>query len=83
MDTATLATVSAHQRDERPDYRQLGRDGLKGLLKMQSVLLDFYAEQNAIAFKMVRERVGAAPSAPSTALIDSIEESVENIVAAQ
>ncbi len=65
------------------NYRSVTRDGLKGLIKIQNVLLDFAAEQNAIAFKMVRERIKADESAPATALIDSVEEIFEGVVAMQ
>lgn len=64
-------------------YRRVTRDGLKGLIQIQNVLLDFAAEQNAIAFKMVRERLKADESTPATALIDSVEEIFEGVVAMQ
>lgn len=59
------------------------RDGVKSLLKAQNVLLDYVAEQNAVAFKIVRERMKAKDSSPAAALVDSVEEIVEGVVAMQ
>jgi hypothetical protein len=59
------------------------RDGVKSLLKAQNVLLDYAAKQNAIAFKFVRERMKAEESSPATALVDSVEEIVEGVMAMQ
>lgn len=79
----TVIEQTAETSKERLDLRQIGRDGLRGLFKVQSALLDFAAEQNAIAFQIVRERVDADPSSPATTLIDSVEDIFENVVSAQ
>jgi hypothetical protein len=82
METVIDPSV-AETKSERPDLRKIGRDSLKGLFKIQNILLDYTAEQNAIAFKMVRERLNADESSPTTALIDSVEEIFDNVVSVQ
>lgn len=70
----------------KPEALEIGRatrEGLKGLLKAQNILLDYANEQNAIAFKAVRERMKAGESSPAAALIDSVEEIFEGVVAMQ
>lgn len=59
------------------------RGGMKDLLKVQNVLLDYVAGQNEIAFKVVRERLNAGEASPAAALVDSAEEIVEGVVAMQ
>ncbi len=59
------------------------RDGMKNLFKVQNVFLDYVAAQNAIAFKIVRERLKADEASPATSLIDSVEEIAEGVVAMQ
>ncbi len=72
--------------ETKPETLEIGRatrEGLKGLLKAQNILLDYANEQNAIAFKAVRERLKAGESSPAAALIDSVEEIFEGVVAMQ
>lgn len=59
------------------------RDGMKNLFKVQNVLLDYVAAQNAIAFKIIRERMKADEASPASSLIDSVEEIAEGMVAMQ
>jgi hypothetical protein len=83
MQSTVIEPRDGKTKSERPDLRQIGRDSLKGLFKVQNILLDYTAEQNAIAFKMVRERLNADESSPTTALIDSVEEIFDNVVSMQ
>jgi len=74
------------ETETKPETREIGRatrEGLKGLLKAQNILLDYANEQNAIAFKVIRERMKAGESSPAAALIDSVEEIFEGVVAMQ
>ncbi len=83
MESTLVEPSAAESKRELPDFRKIGRDGLKGLFKVQNILLDYTAEQNAIAFKIVRERLNASDSSPTMALIDSVEEIFENVVSMQ
>lgn len=62
---------------------RIARDGVKDLFKVQNVLLDYVAAQNAIAFKFVRDRLKAGEASPAAALVDSVEEITEGVVAMQ
>ena len=42
---------------ETREFGRAAREGLKGLFKAQTIFLDFANEQNAVAFKAVRERM--------------------------
>jgi hypothetical protein len=70
-------------KTETRAYGRAAREGLKGLFKAQTILLDLANAQNAVAFKAVRERMKAEKATPAAALIDSAEEIVEGMLAMQ
>lgn len=63
--------------------KSIARDGVKDLFKVQNVLLDYVAAQNAIAFKFVRERLKTDKASPASSLVDSVEEITEGVMAMQ
>ncbi len=83
MEATVIDPTTTESTPETPAISRITREGLKGLFKAQNILLEFAAEQNAIAFKAVRERIKPVEAAPANALINSVEEIFEGIVSMQ
>src|SRR5262245_29307707 len=81
--TTIVLEPAAESKPEASSLSRMTREGLRNLLKVQNILLDFAAEQNAIAFKVVRDRIKSEEATPANALVDSVEEILEGIVSMQ
>src|SRR5262245_13006284 len=79
-------TTTLQETETKTETREFGRaarEGLSDIFKAQTVLLDFANQQSAIAFKVVRERLKRSETSPAAALVDSVEEIFEGMVAMQ